>query len=255
MNYFATLYDTFLKIPIYSAYKVEDFSMPDNEEFKRQWSKEDDLANTEQPFLKDYNGVQLENLNRGHLAPRFYTPNGRTATDVLTNIAPQYDKFNQKTWYSLEKNIFEASKKYCKSIAGVSYFLTGVIPSRNMAYNNFNEINIPSSFWTAVCCDTSRATSRNNSKGWSFAYASSNYNYEIPRIDIYTVEEFLKSRPIQKRYHNLFTDITVYRRKHPPRIVKNCLFDPGTANAIIQKIIFKNSGVNFFFHRPFFYNG
>lgn len=32
MNYFATLYNTFNKIPVYGAYKVEDFSKPYKED-------------------------------------------------------------------------------------------------------------------------------------------------------------------------------------------------------------------------------
>lgn len=102
----------------------------------RQWKKGDGLKKTEQPLLKDFKGVRAENLNRGHLVPRFYfdTIDGRKATDVLTNIAPQYDKFNQVTWYSLETDIFEASRQHCKSINGLSYFLTGVNPSPNLPH-------------------------------------------------------------------------------------------------------------------------
>ncbi|CAC5382522.1 unnamed protein product [Mytilus coruscus] len=198
---FATLYDTSSKIPIYSAYNIREYLVPQNEGFMRQWKEEKDLQNDEQASRVDYKGVGNDNLNRGHLAPRFYfhTIDGRKATDVLTNIAPQYDKFNQITWFYLEKTVYEASKSDCNNIGGVSYFLTGVLKSPDTQFNTHNNINIPSHFWTAVCCDTSRLNDEDKLKGWSFAYFAGNYNFPNNFIDIYTIEEFLKNWRIKTR--------------------------------------------------------
>lgn len=74
--------------------------MADGEVVRSRWRKGDAMRNTEQPSVTDYLGVQAENPKRGHLAPGFYFPSNdcRTATDVLSNIVPQYDKFLQITW-------------------------------------------------------------------------------------------------------------------------------------------------------------
>lgn len=252
MYYFATFYDTLNKIPVYSAYKVELFLKPDREEVTRKWRKGEGLQNNDQPFFTDYRGVSYLNLTRGHLATRFYfhTVDGRKATDVLTNIAPQYAKFNKIVWYSLEKSIYEATKKYCKPFGGVSYFLTGVLPSPNFTYNFLKQkINIPTDFWTAVCCDTSRASNANKFKGWSFAYLGTNHDFQmINVINIYTVEKFLKERKIMFGYTKLFRDIVVDNIQYREN-VNNCLFDKNKTDEIIHHIVNENRNINVLVHR------
>ncbi|XP_052080473.1 endonuclease domain-containing 1 protein-like [Mytilus californianus] len=249
--YFATFYDTLRKIPVYSAYKVEHFHRPNNEEGKRKWRKGEGLQTKDQPFLINYNGVQLHNLNRGHLAPRFYFPTneGRTATDVLTNIAPQYALFNQLTWFSLEKYIYEASKHHCNYYGGTSYFVTGVLPSDNVPLNG--KINIPSHFWTAVCCDTSSVSNLNNRlKGWSFAYIGENQNTRNNFIEFFTVKDFMMIRGIRGKFFELFQDIISFDyHTMKSRIVHKCLFDSDKADQIIAGIVID---IN---HDRFHYNG
>lgn len=116
-----------------------------------------------------------------------------------------------------------------KNINGVSYFLTGV--NQNLQDKSFKEIiNIPTNFWTAVCYDTSGApvTYKNRFKGWSFvypAYSAANLNSEKPLIiDIFPIEEFLKTGSIVSIYHKLFKDIVVANGNKQPLIVRNCLY-------------------------------
>lgn len=225
--------------------------MPQNEGTMVQWREEKDLQNDEQAFNVDYKGVVDDNLKL--LAPRFYfhTIDDRKSTDVLTNIAPQYDKFNQITWFYLEKTVYEASESHCNYIGGQSYFLTGVLKSPNTSFNYYNEINIPTHFWTAVCCDTSRLYGEDKLNGWSLAYLAANYNLPNHFIDIYTIEEFLKNWRIKTRYYKIFRDIMVYINNKADGIrVNNCLFDSGKANEVIREIVSRNHKNTFSVHIP-----
>lgn len=193
----------------------------------------------QQATLDDYNEVGVNELSRGHLAPRSYF-NTKRAAAVLSNIAPQYKTFNQKSWNYLEESLHRASTVRCGN--GRTFFITGVIPSDNNLLNH--PINIPSYFWTAICCDTSNLNIENRFTGWSFAYIVANVNPENRVIRMFTVEDFVKDVRLSKRYRKIFTDITIGNR-----IVKNCLFDPTQADEVIQQIVENYPAYRFM--RPF----
>lgn len=251
--YFATYYDTLKKIPFYSAYKITRFQRdnePDNaDNKKRRWRTGAGLRRNEKPFIKDYNGVKANGLNRGHLATRFFFPSidGRKATDVLTNIVLQYDLFNKFTWLSLEKSIFSASKDHCHNYGGESYFITGVLPSQNKPPFK-GKIDIPSYVWTAVCCDTSSVQDfRNRFKGWSFAYIGENQNIRNNLIEIVPVKDFLMISGIREKYITLFEDISLFDvNTNSQRRVRNCLFDFDKAYQIMTYIVRANMQYRFF---------
>lgn len=238
--YFATLYDTVLYTPLYSAYRITNFNQVQGDDNNRKWRKDDDLEKNEQPRIGDYNGVQAMDLNRGHLATRFYFPtiDARKAADVLTNIALQYKEFNQLTWKRLETIVYRISDNYCHAYGGVSYFITGVYPG----HEPFNGIYIPIAFWSAVCCDTSGVLPENRLKGWSFAYVVGNSHTGKRIIQMFTVKDFLLQRGM-RRYHKLFEDIVVVDFKNGRRYmnvnVENCLFDSNKAAEIVNIIVQK----------------
>lgn len=63
-------------------------------------------------------------LSRGHLTPNlaFATPSDRELTFVLTNAAPQWQKFNGGNWAVLERAI----KHYAEDVKRGVHVLTGV---------------------------------------------------------------------------------------------------------------------------------
>lgn len=247
-NYFAAYYDTNKKLPLFSAFTLPEIIWKErkngNTYKTRKWRSSKQLNVGEQiPRINDYKGIGAVNLDRGHLAPRSYFPttDGRKAVDVLTNIALQDKTFNQNTWVYLEKRTLDISQKHCQNYGGQTFFITGVVPSDDRHYeseqNQSMKINIPSFFWTVVCCDTSRVDIRDTLKGWSYAYISANNNTSTT-FDIMTVEEFLKDKRIGLKYEHvaLFENRIVMTHTRNLVRVKNCLFDPKKANEIIEAI-------------------
>ncbi|VDI80492.1 Hypothetical predicted protein [Mytilus galloprovincialis] len=117
--HFATFYDKPKKIPHYSAYMLpNDFH---SQKKKRKWRMSKDINEADQASLDDYKNIDNDKLTRGHLAPRSFVEMQR-ATDVLTNIAPQYKEFNMKTWGNIEVALLSASKTHCSKLQGILVF-------------------------------------------------------------------------------------------------------------------------------------
>ncbi|CAG2196588.1 unnamed protein product [Mytilus edulis] len=55
------------------------------------------------------------------------------------------------------------------------YFITGVLQSENKFISN-GRVNIPSHYWTAVCCDSSGAMGDLRKEGWSAGFIGENKN-------------------------------------------------------------------------------
>lgn len=154
--YFATLYDTYNKIPVYSAYvfiggdceRVSSgkwYIEPQLEYLNPNMAQRKIPLNN-QASNSDY---QRSGFDRGHLAPvSLANSQGcANATFTLTNAAPQNPSFNRGQWKGVERNLKETLSK-CTMPA---YIVTGVVPGSETIKNR---VMVPSHFWTAYCCQS-----------------------------------------------------------------------------------------------------
>ncbi|XP_062278058.1 endonuclease domain-containing 1 protein-like [Scomber scombrus] len=162
---FATLYDTNLRIPIYSAY---EFQSKGSCSRNTPWYIEPQLddptkgpeMNTQGTVTKpprgdnqalndDYDG---SGYHRGHLVP-VYHRNAKQcidATFTLTNAAPQYPKFNSGAWRVAEATVAKKLDTDCLNRGFKAYIITGVVPGNNPPIKG--RVNIPDYFWSTYCC-------------------------------------------------------------------------------------------------------
>ncbi|KAK9980594.1 hypothetical protein ABG768_000187 [Culter alburnus] len=162
--YYATYYDTYNRIPVYSAYKftgkmdcdrldkwlIEPQLDDDNAgpSMASEGSVDIKLRGIHQALKGDY---VKSGFHRGHLAPVYHAQSRdcADATFTLTNAAPQDSSFNQGQWRVLERNIANNLTEQCLQNYSV-YIVTGVVPGTTK--NVSNRVNVPSHFWTAYCC-------------------------------------------------------------------------------------------------------
>uniref|UniRef100_A0A3Q2VYW5 Uncharacterized protein n=1 Tax=Haplochromis burtoni TaxID=8153 RepID=A0A3Q2VYW5_HAPBU len=175
--HFATLYDTTNRIPVYSAYIVEDGISSDHD-----WMVEpqvyDSFVNETHSgffhrqlipdFLTDMQATDVDykqlpkGYNRGHLNPNSHHA-GKRATMTLTNIVPQKQKLNQGMWKDHEDTLKALAKEHSV------YVLVGAIPSKDTWIKRDNQprVNIPDYMWVAYCycdktsCKSGGATAKN----------------------------------------------------------------------------------------------
>ncbi|XP_059361883.1 endonuclease domain-containing 1 protein-like [Carassius carassius] len=158
--YYATLYDTYNNIPVYSAYK---FNKGIRCERKHVWSIDPQLDYPgEGPNMVPDRSRQSSNqavsddykhsvYDRGHLMPVSLT-SSRDCADAsftLTNVAPQNLYFNRGQWRILEEKIAKELTRRCLTKENTAYLVTGVVPGKRKLKG---KVNVPSHFWTAYCC-------------------------------------------------------------------------------------------------------
>ncbi|XP_065110345.1 endonuclease domain-containing 1 protein-like [Paramisgurnus dabryanus] len=158
-QYYATLYDTTNKIPVYSAYVFEGWM---DCRRKSYWYIEPQLEDnnqginmerwdrwvTYQASNEDYRTVS-NIFDKGHLAP-VYQANSQGCSDAtftLTNAAPQYRSFNRGQWKKVENDMASTVEGRCED--STAFIVTGVVPGNNVINNR---VSVPSHFWTAYCC-------------------------------------------------------------------------------------------------------
>ncbi|KAK9952795.1 hypothetical protein ABG768_018602 [Culter alburnus] len=158
MYFYATLYNTAWRIPIYSAYV---FGSPNVKRVDR-WYIEPQLDGEPEPCMSpkgnkiinnqavnsDYDG---SGYDRGHLYPVQHTNNhlSMLATSTLTNAAPQDPSFNRQEWNYHEKAVIDDLKD-CK---GKAYVVTGVVPdTNNKIPTNKPRVTVSKYYWRATCC-------------------------------------------------------------------------------------------------------
>uniref|UniRef100_W5KUL2 Uncharacterized protein n=1 Tax=Astyanax mexicanus TaxID=7994 RepID=W5KUL2_ASTMX len=178
--WFATLYDTKRRIPVYSAYtyniiestdqpfrqgvnwKIEpqlDDKLADREMKQLKPEKEERLWNQAQN--KDYTETrQNQTYTRGHVFPQSYAQSNlqKESTFTLTNAAPQIKEINTDWANKVEIPMLKKIKESCDQNSLV-YIVTGVVPDDNKwlkIHRNkitINEgLNIPRYFWSAYSC-------------------------------------------------------------------------------------------------------
>nr|XP_055062672.1 endonuclease domain-containing 1 protein-like [Misgurnus anguillicaudatus] len=157
IQYYATLYDTDNKIPVYSAYNLAA-----RVQCKRlnNWFIEPQLDNY-QGINMDLKGRRVLNnqasnedyqnsgYDKGHLAPVYHAASQACAeaTFTLTNAAPQLGSFNKQWYRKVEKNMVSTVGKHCRP--NTAHIVTGVVPG-NIKIKN--RVRVPSHFWSAYCC-------------------------------------------------------------------------------------------------------
>lgn len=112
-------------------------------------------------------------FDRGHVFASSYasTHEDKQSTFTLTNIVPQAESFNKRSWNRMERCTKCVMEKYCVNNNGATegFGVTGAQPSFNKTLNN--RINIPSMLWSAFCCYNA------NAKVW---VASAHWGYNVP---------------------------------------------------------------------------
>lgn len=226
-TYFETLYDTKNKLPVYSAYMLYNWKKESGR--KKGWKVDPQLSKEQQPEKTDFEDIAGQHLNGGHLYPQFYNSReeNKIETNLITNLALQYENFNQNTWLRLEKALYTVATKMCNFRLAKRQFITGVLPSKD----NFSNtgLNIPESFWTAVCCDTSKTWAESKrANGWSFVYIIKN---KLPdekslNVEMYFVDDFIK-QPFSP-FVTLFGNIGG---------VRSCLFNENIAVDVVKEVI------------------
>ncbi|CAK6978130.1 endonuclease domain-containing 1 protein-like [Scomber scombrus] len=168
---FATLYDTNLRIPIYSAYEFQSkgscsrntpwYIEPQLDdptkgpEMNTQGTVTEPPRGDNQALNDDYDG---SGYHRGHLVP-VYHRNAKQcidATFTLTNAAPQYPKFNSGAWRVAEATVAKTLDTDCLNRGFKAYIITGVVPGNTDIKGNNppnpGSVNVPDYFWSAYCC-------------------------------------------------------------------------------------------------------
>ncbi|XP_071234737.1 endonuclease domain-containing 1 protein-like isoform X2 [Salvelinus alpinus] len=184
---FATLYDTFNKIPVFSAYtftgpptgprRAKRPKEQKEKSISRHWKiepqLEDENINIEEMNFQSGVKEMLNNnkvlvnqavntdyvksgLHKGHLFPCSHAPDDDTkrSTCTLTNAVPQNQNFNQGRWKAMEGNVRETLVENCKNNNNKieAYVVTGAVPNNNNNQLN-HRVNIPDLMWTAFCCE------------------------------------------------------------------------------------------------------
>ena len=88
--------------------------------------------------------------NRGHLCPSSIlssTTQGKNATFTMANIAPQYAKFNQQTWATLERLVENWIDKNSTAL----YIITGVAYEDRSDPTRDDGVAIPEYYFKVVC--------------------------------------------------------------------------------------------------------
>lgn len=209
---FATSYDPYNRIPIYSAYKL-DLNLIGGTSQRPDWYTENALGNR-QAKDEDYRN---SGYDRGHLAPNSYFATGdRVATFSLTNAVPQDQHFNRGKWRQAEQNAMNKIKNNCNN--GISYFITGAITG-NKPLNA--GVNIPSHMYTAACCVKIGGTGT-----FSFGHIGlNNQNSTIDSMSIVDLGKIVQNNyiPPLKSEVEFFADNCNYnnkRQRYKPKLKK-----------------------------------
>ncbi|XP_052103004.1 endonuclease domain-containing 1 protein-like [Mytilus californianus] len=248
--FYATLYDTKNRIPVYSALELDlrfNGKRLDDKFFIEPMlatngggnmiefdSSKHSTYGKKQALGTDYSN---SGYDRGHLNPQMFNTlddDTRYATNTFTNIAPQYEPFNLGTWQDMEKKLLSTTKAECNFPGARRYVIVGVQPSSNRYIErdignqqDVKRVNVPKFYWTAICCDTSTATDTDDrEKGWSFAYKADNIYDRAVTVTFDPVDKFLPNQ-----YSKIFADYT-----SNGKTVVGCQFSRDDAVRIITHI-------------------
>uniref|UniRef100_A0A3B1JDZ6 Uncharacterized protein n=1 Tax=Astyanax mexicanus TaxID=7994 RepID=A0A3B1JDZ6_ASTMX len=145
---FATLYDTYHRIPVYSAFT---YSTTEHRQIHNIPNQADTCTNKQDSSLNI-------KYTRGHVFPKSYAQGTqqKESTFTLTNAAPQTEESNRKWAKHVEEPMLEEIKGNCDNKSLV-YIVTGVVPGETWlpikrGVKIEKGVNIPRYFWTAFSC-------------------------------------------------------------------------------------------------------
>ncbi|XP_056099737.1 uncharacterized protein LOC130078236 [Rhinichthys klamathensis goyatoka] len=215
-SYYATLYSTQHRIPLYSAY-VFDRTCKSGRGRTNIWHVEPqisgypirnmvregdlgklgldkDVIKISQSVSSDYS---FSGYDRGHLNPSsFNCGAGRNATFTLTNAAPMGPRFNRVHWRKWEMTLrsFLLNQHERDNGLATAYIVTGTVPDaeeripqreNSEDYEEIYErVTVPSHIWTAVCYKHHF----DDSESFSFSYMAENQSEE-PGINMMSVSD------------------------------------------------------------------
>ncbi|XP_020559518.1 endonuclease domain-containing 1 protein-like [Oryzias latipes] len=209
---FITLYDTFSRIPVYSAYtfkrsdgfkKVDvpwmyepQLSMKSDSREMQHFPSDNHHRSFEdsQAVLEDYSNSVI--FERGQLNPDEHQGDldDKAATYTLTNVVPQVREFNIGPWKNHEHTIRQRLNNYCR---GTAYVITGITTSgHTIRRENINRLGIPTYLWSAYCCTNFDHNAPYSERSKFPAFAAHGLNDKVDnRVQEMTVQQleiFLK---------------------------------------------------------------
>ncbi|XP_063049916.1 uncharacterized protein LOC134444584 [Engraulis encrasicolus] len=218
-SFYASLYSTFHRIPLYSAFTYDNTCTHSGGERSSQWKIEPQLsgmssdkmeleAGYNRDTLKDKQAVNEDygytGYDRGHLNPNsFQCEDGRDATFTLTNSAPMDACFNQVHWKHWEEAVKLILKK--EDSPGTAYIVTGTVPSKHYRIprqgefdppnsRDFYRVTVPTHIWSAVCF----TSDVDDEKSFSFGYIG--LNQPDSKIHVKTVPQL--NHELSQLYHS-----------------------------------------------------
>lgn len=153
-NFLAISYNTYLRSPLWAAYKITSEQIKKCQGGRRKFSYDPDLLanhlNQADPDSPAFDAT----WTRGHLAPSraFSWDKGINGSHMqvyyMSNIALQHARFNNIHWNALESHAFNWLKE---KDSGEVYVITGVgfIKEKEISWRN--EIAIPDYFYKMIC--------------------------------------------------------------------------------------------------------
>ncbi|XP_072436448.1 endonuclease domain-containing 1 protein-like [Chiloscyllium punctatum] len=164
--HYATLYNSGMRIPVYSAYRYP-CSMGQSAGYRPSpWFYEPQIDDQNAPGTmrsssadfserqavdEDY---QDSGYDRGHLYPfALNEKESATATCTLTNAVPEEHAANVN-WYQEAESVAEKLARICHKSGRSMYLMTGAAnPTKTKMKNR---VSVPGLVWTALCCTYSR---------------------------------------------------------------------------------------------------
>ena len=168
---FISCYNTAKLIPEFTAYVVPPGALKNKLKLKSkpQWTSKPkqfrqdkgpcapDQQSEHEDISKPANARDPYFCSRGHLAPKgaFDTPEERSLTYIMTNVAPQWQAFNGGNWAAVEN----AVKNYAKHVGRGVYVFTGTAGKTKYWQHGWRKTLktsprgpvVPRYFWKAVC--------------------------------------------------------------------------------------------------------
>lgn len=176
---FAVLYSVVTKTPVYVVEKLNYLRMGNKEPRTNKFREDIRLNKSERSTLADY---AKSGWDRGHLAPAadMNNPLAMSESFVLSNIAPQAEKFNRGVW---AKNVEIPTRKYVARASGDVFVFTGVYyNSSNYKTIGKSNVGVPDYFWKLVYDSQTK-------KSWVYWLENSN---DVKMSKPLTYEEFVK---------------------------------------------------------------
>lgn len=176
---YATLFDEFNKIPIYSAYILDrgNSKCP----LLQRWYAEQNIPKLHQP-LGIHGEYKRDGYIRGQLGLNCYpTEEGKESVYALTNTIPEVMNTQDGGFNKVQEKSKHLMDEDC--IDGVPYYISGAIPGGKKTDGN---VNIPGYLYTAGCC-------RKDGNGGSFSFGFIGENQRNSNVNLMDVVELGKA--------------------------------------------------------------